>query len=213
MGAVAIREAIPDDHATITDILRVGYAGFEPDTPYLRGVLDPSRWADLASATLVAEDGLGVVGVVAFALADSPLHEPVVPPIGDASFRFLSVAERARGRGVGGSLVEACVDRARRAGCRRLAIFSMAFMGDAHRLYERLGFRRRPDLDVRFPGGEGLALTHDLADDAEAVFGGPGPVPARPPWYGDVFDDAAGIDPDPDPDPDRPHDPDPDPGA
>lgn len=199
MTGVSIREATADDHAAISDILRVGYAGFEPDTPYLREVLEPSRWADRASATLVADDRGAVVGVVAFALADSSLHEPVVPPMGDASFRFLSVAEPARGRGVGRVLVEACIDRARRAGSRRLAIFSMAFMTDAHRLYERMGFRRRPDLDVRFPGGDGLALTYDLRDGADDVFGVAGPVPDRPPWYGDVF--AGTTDPDPDPGP------------
>lgn len=199
MTGVPIREATTDDHAAISDILRVGYAGFEPGTPYLREVLDPSRWATRASATLVAADRGAVVGVVAFALTDSSLHEPVVPPMGDASFRFLSVAERARGRGVGRALVEACIERARRAGGRRLAIFSMDFMTDAHRLYGRMGFRRRPDLDVRFPGGDGLALTYDLADDASDAFGDAGPAPDRPPWYGDVFADGPDMDPDPDP--------------
>lgn len=197
MEGVTIREATPQDHEAITEILRVGYAGFGPDTPYLRDVLDPSRWAHRATATLVADDDGDVVGVVAFALADSPLHEPVVPPMGDASFRFLSVAERARGRGVGRALVEACIERARWAGCCRLAIFSMGFMAAAHRLYDRLGFSRRADLDVRFPGGPGLALSYDLTEDAEDRFGAPGPVPDRPPWYGDVFDRSAAADPDP----------------
>lgn len=192
MAEVSIRAATTDDHGAVAAILRVGYDGFQPGTPYLRWVLDPAEWAPQATATLVADDDDDrVVGVVAFALADTPLHEPVVPPMGDAGFRFLSVATDARGRGVGAALVQACVDRARAAGCARLGIFSMAFMTDAHRLYERLGFQRRPDLDVHFPGGVGLALTMDLVDDAARAFAAPGPVPDPLPWYEDVFEPPA----------------------
>lgn len=184
---VRVREATPGDHASIATILGDGYAGFGPG-PYHDYVVDPARWADLASATLVAVDDRDtVLGVVAFALAGTPLHEPVVPPMGDASFRFLAVAGRARGHGIGERLVEACLARARAAGAHRVAIFTMAFMEAAQRLYERLGFRRRPDLDVEFPGGAGLALVHDLTPGAEEHFAPPGPVPAVRPWYEDVF--------------------------
>ncbi len=185
--AVHVRPATGDDHARIGAILAHGYRDFGPG-PYRDYVTDPAQWADRATATLVAvDDGDRVLGVVAFALAGTPLHEPVVPPMGDASFRFLAVAVDARGRGVGQALVRACLDRARDAGARRVAIFTMDFMGAAQHLYAGLGFRRRPDLDVEFPGGAGLALTHDLAADAAAHFAPPGPVPSSRPWYEDVF--------------------------
>lgn len=194
---VDVRPARRDDHDAIRDVLAVGYGDFDPDTPYLAWVLDPSAWIPRSTATLVAvdRDTDQLLGVVAFALAGTPLHEPVVPPMGDASFRFLAVDPGARGRGVGTRLVRACVERARAAGCRRLSIFTMAFMRPAQRLYAELGFDRRPDLDVEFPGGAGLALTLDLSPDAADHFAPPGPVPTTLPWYADVFDVPPGGEP------------------
>lgn len=191
-STTTIRPARPTDHPAIARVLEVGYGGFDPSTDYFAYVTDPDRWVPDATRVFVAVDHDGspgdVVGVVAFALAGTPLHEPVVPPMGDASFRFLAVLPSARGRGIGRDLVTACIDAARQAGARRLAIFTMAFMTDAQRLYPRLGFVRRPDLDVVFPGGDGCALVLDLADDAELHFASPGSVPDEPPWYEDVFD-------------------------
>lgn len=182
-----VREATPHDHAAIRAVLADGYSGFPPDTSYLDHVLDAAAWMPDATATFVASADGRVVGVVALAVAPSPLHESVVPPSGDAGFRFLAVSRDARGGGIGRMLVEACLEGARARGCRRVAIFTMDFMQPAQRLYEYLGFTRRPDLDVRFPGGDGLALTMDLVPDADAVFGPAGPAPAHPPWYQDVF--------------------------
>lgn len=188
-STTTIRPARPADHSGIARVLTTGYDGFDPTTEYFAYVTDPDRWVPDATQVFVAVDDLGdVVGVVAFALQGTPLHEPVIPPMGDASFRFLAVDPSARGHGVGRALVRACIDAARGAACRRLAIFTMEFMEDAQRLYPRLGFVRRPDCDVIFPGGRGRALVRDLADDADEHFATPGPVPDSPPWYADVFD-------------------------
>ena len=48
---------------------------------------------------------------------------------------------------MGEALVRACMDRARAAGARRLRLSTQPDMHAAHRLYERLGFARTPDLD------------------------------------------------------------------
>jgi hypothetical protein len=84
-------------------------------------------------------------------------------------------------------LVEECIRRAREAGCHRIVISSMTWMGRAHQLYGSLGFERRPDLDVRFPGGIGVVFTLGLTDEAPTRFPPPGPIPAEPPWYEDVW--------------------------
>jgi ribosomal protein S18 acetylase RimI-like enzyme len=60
---------------------------------------------------------------------------------------MLAVAGRAQGRGVGEALVRACIDRAREVGSHRVVLHSTPWMQAAHRLYGRLGFVRRPDLD------------------------------------------------------------------
>lgn len=189
--APSVREATPQDHGEITAILDAAYAPFARRSPaYHAHVRDPANWADDASAVLVAvEDAPAprpVLGVVALALADSPLHERVAPPLGDAGFRFLAVAEAARGRGIGELLTRACIDRASAAGARRIGIYTMEFMHAAHRLYERLAFTRRPDLDVVFDGGPGRVYVLDLVEDAAAHFPPPGPRPATLPTYDEV---------------------------
>ena len=79
---------------------------------------------------------------------------------GEAGFRMLGVAPAAQRRGVGEALVRACIARAREAGRRGLAISTGRDMLSAHRLYERLGFRRAPDRDFDPVPGVHLLAVH-----------------------------------------------------
>jgi ribosomal protein S18 acetylase RimI-like enzyme len=51
------------------------------------------------------------------------------------------VAATLRGKGVGESIVRNAIDRARTAGCRLVQLTSDKSRLDAHRFYERLGFK------------------------------------------------------------------------
>jgi len=98
------------------------------------------------STLLVAVDGDELVGTVTwcpYGSADPQLAKE--PHQGE--FRTLSIAPKARGRGIGRALVEDCLDRGRAAGLTEVLLFSLDDMAPAHRLYGRLGFVRRPELD------------------------------------------------------------------
>ncbi|KAA1397701.1 GNAT family N-acetyltransferase [Aeromicrobium ginsengisoli] len=98
------------------------------------------------STLLVAVDGDDLVGTVTwcpYGSADAQLAKESH----QGEFRTLSIAPEARGRGIGRALVEDCLERARAAGLKEVLLFSLKEMAPAHRLYGRLGFGRRPELD------------------------------------------------------------------
>lgn len=57
-----------------------------------------------------------------------------------AEIESMHVHPDFRGRGIGGHLLTAAVDAARRAGCYRVQLTSNGQRTDAHRFYERHGF-------------------------------------------------------------------------
>lgn len=188
MSDIEIREIRADEHERVGRLVVAAYdAVGEFGEPYRSFLADPSAWVPGTTATFVAVRDDEVVGAVGFTLPGDAEFEGMEPPVGDAGFRFLSVSPDAQGGGVGRALVDRCIDEARLRGARRLAIHSMVFMTAAHRLYERRGFDRRPDMDVRFPSGVGIGFTLDLVPDAGDHFPAPGPAPDDPPWYEDVW--------------------------
>lgn len=137
--------------------------GLGGDRDYLEDVGNARGRAGLGTV-LVALDGDEVVGSVTYARHGSPLAEVCAP--GEAEFRMLGVHPGARGRGVGEALVQACIDRARTDGARRLVLSTEPHSHAAHRIYRRLGFRREPALDwTPVPGVDLLVLALPLASD------------------------------------------------
>ncbi len=84
-----------------------------------------------------------VAGTVTFVPAGGPLGEIAGPD--ETEFRMLAVDPAARGRGVGTALLQKILDASRsRDG---VVCSSLPEMRAAHRIYERLGFRRVPGRD------------------------------------------------------------------
>ena len=97
---------------------------------------------------LAAFDGDEPLGCVTFVPDRFSAHAEDLEE-DEAAFRMLAVARSAQGRGVGGTLVRACLERARDAGKEAVFIYSGDWMTTAHRLYERLGFVKVPERDWR----------------------------------------------------------------
>jgi ribosomal protein S18 acetylase RimI-like enzyme len=171
---VALRLVAPEDAAAVAaagDVTVAAYAEFgrPPDDPYtekLRDARARAREAELWVADLGGE----VVGTVTIALPGSAWQE--IAREGEGEFRMLAVSPAARGRGIGDALVGLVVERCRAAGCSSIVLSSVTVMRAAHRLYERLGFRRLPDRDwTPVPGVDlisyGLTLdSRDASADA-----------------------------------------------
>jgi DNA-binding MarR family transcriptional regulator/GNAT superfamily N-acetyltransferase len=87
---------------------------------------DPAR-----EAAWIAEIDGRVVGSIFLVRGDAP-------EVG--KLRLLYVEPDTRGRGVGAMLVQACTDRARAVGYRRLELWTNSILVAARRIYQRAGF-------------------------------------------------------------------------
>jgi DNA-binding MarR family transcriptional regulator/GNAT superfamily N-acetyltransferase len=75
-----------------------------------------------------------------------------------AQLRLLLVEPTARGLGVGGRLVEECLRFARRAGYKRIMLWTYDATVDAHRIYQRMGFTLDEEKKAR-------AFGHDMVEE------------------------------------------------
>lgn len=114
--------------------------GYEP---VLRDVAGRARDAVVLAA--LADDGAALGCITYVPGPDNPLAEHLAAD--EASLRMLAVAAAAQGRGVGGALIAACLDRARADGRAAVFLHSLPVMTAAQRLYARAGFRPVPDRD------------------------------------------------------------------
>jgi ribosomal protein S18 acetylase RimI-like enzyme len=156
-----IRPATASEHAAVGELCVVAYEPFlHDDHEYVATLRDAATRA-AAAELLVAADGPALLGTVTFVPAGGPLGE--IATGDEAEFRMLAVAPAAQGRGVGMALMRHVVAEARRHGKRGIVCSSLAEMRAAHRIYERLGFRRVPQRDWSpVPGVDLLAFAVTL---------------------------------------------------
>jgi GNAT superfamily N-acetyltransferase len=79
-----------------------------------------------------------------------------------ANAEFAPADPAARGRGIGQALLRACLERARAAGKRRMALHTTEWMVGARAMYERAGFVREPEGDAELPGVTIIAYAAEL---------------------------------------------------
>jgi ribosomal protein S18 acetylase RimI-like enzyme len=179
----AIRIIKPDEQTRLAEIGELSALAYLAD-----GIIDASHpytatlrdaHARARDATLLAmadgERGEGaIVGTVTLVPPGSPFVE--LAKGDEFELRMLAVSPIERGRGIGGKLTRAGMDMAIERGARRIVLSTMESMHAAHRLYERLGFARREDLDwvvADNPDGSVTRLTTEqfTADPSLAVRG------------------------------------------
>ncbi|MFI0982925.1 GNAT family N-acetyltransferase [Streptomyces sp. NPDC021093] len=162
---ITIRLAEPHEYTEVGEItarvsLDDGFLDDGAEDPYLLVLRDAASRAARADLLVAADADGTLLGTVTYAPQGTELQDIAVP--GEAEFRMLAVAHRARGRGAGESLVRACIARAKaEEGVVRLVMSTQPTMLGAHRIYERLGFVRTPERDWEPVPGLSL-LTYKL---------------------------------------------------
>ena len=156
---VHVRPAHVSDLAVIGDLTVAAYTAdgvLSDDDPYadhLRDAAARAHEAELYVAVL-ADQPDTVAGTVTFCPQGSAWSELARP--GEGEFRMLAVATAARRRGVAQALVGVCLQRSVELGYSAVVLSSLPAQRSAHRVYERLGFRRTPELD--WSPAEGVEL-------------------------------------------------------
>ncbi len=167
---ITVRVARPDEYERAGALTHAAYAAIPVDHlwgGYDEEILDTATRARHGDILVAVTDDGTVVGAVMYVDdAASEWSEWTEP--GEAQFRLLAVDPAGRGQGAGTALVQACIERATASG-RTLLIHTTPWMVDAHRIYARLGFVRRPDRDVPY---ETWSAGRDLELD-EAWIGEP----------------------------------------
>jgi len=159
-----LRRARPDEYDAIG---AVTVAAYEPVLVGAEGSyverLRNAEARDLEAELWVAvgPDDRELLGTVTLCRDGSSWREIAMADEGE--FRMLAVAPQAQGQGVGEALARHCVDRFRESGAVGVVLSSTPGMADAHRLYERLGFRRLPERDWQpVPGVQLWAFRKDF---------------------------------------------------
>jgi ribosomal protein S18 acetylase RimI-like enzyme len=155
---LSIQIPYPSDYAAVARLLTSVYVdeGYAPGSQPLDRA-NIVTWAEhtvLLVGLEAAEAGSGatrLVGIVGLVRGGTGTTRVAV--IGEGEVQRLAVAADARGRGIGVALVEECVARSRATGDVRLVLWTRRSMTSAQRLYERIGFERRPDRDTADPRG------------------------------------------------------------
>lgn len=159
-----IRPADPSHYPAIADLmLAVNRATYGEQSSDYEGFVTDIEARAQESEMLVALDGERIVGAVAYvASPESPLAQNLEH--NEVGMRMLAVDQTLARRGIGSTLVRACIDRARAAGSARLVLHADASHPPAVGLYHRLGFELDPGRDRLASDGTPLVcFTLDLA--------------------------------------------------
>jgi GNAT superfamily N-acetyltransferase len=139
---IVLRRAVPVDVTAIVALIAADQLGASRDG--IRDTADRAAYetafaaidADPAQLLVVAEAAEQVVGTLQLTFIPGLARRGALR----AQIEAVRVAEAFRGGGLGSAMLGWAIDEARRRGCALVQLTTDKSRGDAHRLYQRLGF-------------------------------------------------------------------------
>lgn len=167
---VIVRLMAADEANAVADLLVSAYTGDFSLTPdYVADIAAVAERAAEHEVWVAVDDAgvlLGALSTPRAGRAISPLARA-----GELDFRFLGVAQAARGRGVGEQLVRHVLALAAERGLHRVVLNTGPDMVAAQRLYDRMGFERLHEREFLVERTDGttflmMAYGRDVGADA-----------------------------------------------
>jgi GNAT superfamily N-acetyltransferase len=162
---IVIREATELDRESIQTLLVDAYQQYNVTLP-------PERWEQYRQNIIASVNGDGpaarivavykdeIVGSVLLFLSSEAAYGAPELEIHSPILRLLAVSPKARGLGVGTTLIQEVARRSLVLGASTLHLHTSDMMAAAVKLYERLGFERAFDKDIQ--NGELLVKSYKL---------------------------------------------------
>ena len=162
-----IRPVQPAEYEDAGRVTALAYREFVPPDPgegwidYLDSIADIAGRVDRTTVLVAVDDGR-IVGSATIEMDATIGDDDRELPPDVAALRMVGVDPATRRAGIGRALVQASMDAARARGKRRFILRTTSRMTSAQRLYESMGFRRDPSLDMSFPEVQLLGYRIDL---------------------------------------------------
>ena len=143
---IEVRRARQDELPAAGEVVAAAYLNDLRVSDWYAGRLrDAASRAQHALLLVAVDPGGTVLGSLTYARGGNRYAQLAADD--ECEIRMLGVAPQSRGRGVGELLVRAAMAQGVVDGAARMLLSTQTEMQAAQRLYERLGFARRPDLD------------------------------------------------------------------
>ena len=153
---IEIRDATDDDGDALLLVLGAAFAEYPPclmeRSEYPELARPKASFDAMGGLLWVVEDHLGVAGCAGVA----PSHDE-----GLCELKKLYLLPRARGRGLALQLVTLVERFSAARGATRVHLWSDTRFRTAHRLYERLGYVRRPEVRARGDVSQSLEFHYE----------------------------------------------------
>lgn len=175
---IMIRDAEEADRDAIAEVLLDAYSQYSAVLPdaqwadYRNSILD-SVHGDAPYARIIAEVDKRIVGSVllflssdaAYGRPELSIHSPII--------RLLAVSPSARGHRIAALLIREAANRSLALGASTLNLHTSDMMTSAIKLYDRLGFKRAYETDIRngdtLVKGYRLDLLQTTGDNDEQI--------------------------------------------
>ena len=160
-----IRDVCPGELDAVSLMLKEAFKEYKSSFPpevwqsYLENIMDVHSRLNTAQL-IIAKLNMQVVGTVTLYLDALRSSQEGWPP-GWASIRLLAIHPAYRGRGIGRALMEECIHRCRKQNIKTIGLHTAKIMSVACKLYESMGFVRRPEYDFH-PRPGTVVMTYAL---------------------------------------------------